>query len=251
MAAGLLALSLAAPAHALYRCGNTFQDKPCVAGVTETPVNPALRLAKSQAAATAAPGTAPGAGAAPARAAGLSFAAVCAQMGVDAQRVVWNREGGATQESQISALAGLGPRGDMVKVIESVYNRRGSAPEIRSAIEAECLVEKQRQADAAAMLRSLNEQAGNSPSATPTTSATPSAPAAPSATGAATADAGAKPQAAGEMSAAADPKTACPGLKSQDESLKSRMRAGGSAGAMEAYQVQRRRLDKALLDARC
>ena len=53
------------------------------------------------------------------------------------------------------------------------------------------------------------------------------------------------------MSAAADPKTACPGLKSQDESLKSRVRAGGSAGAMEAYQVQRRRLDKALLDARC
>lgn len=248
MAAGLLALSLAAPAHALYRCGNTFQDKPCVAGVTETPVNPALRLAKSQAAATAAPGTAPGAGAAPARAAGLSFAAVCAQMGVDAQRVVWNREGGATQESQISAPAGLGPRGDMVKVIESVYNRRGSAPEIRSAIEAEYLVEKQRQADAAAMLRSLNEQAGNSPSAA---AATPTAPAAPSATGAATADASVKPQAAGEMSAAADPKTACPGLKSQDESLKSRVRAGGSAGAMEAYQVQRRRLDKALLDAGC
>ena len=141
------ALALATPAQALFRCGNSYQDKPCTAAVAESPVNPAIRNATAPATpAVVKPAASP-------------FAAACARMGNEAQRVVWNREGGATREKQIAEL----PRGhaydDMVQTIDAVYTKRGTAPEIRGQIEAECLVQKQKQADAVAALKVLAEQA--------------------------------------------------------------------------------------------
>jgi hypothetical protein len=145
---GLLAtMALASPAQALFRCGNSYQDKPCNTAAAESPVNPAIRNATVPATPTAV------------KVAASPFAARCAQIGNEAQRIVWNREGGATREKQIAEL----PRGavydDMVQTIDAVYTKRGTAPEIRGQIEAECLVQKQKQADAAAALKALAEQA--------------------------------------------------------------------------------------------
>ena len=145
---GLLAfMVLATPAQALFRCGNSYQDKPCTTAATESPVNPAIRNATVPATPAAA------------KAAASPFAAACARMGNEAQRIVWNREAGATRDKQIADL----PRGhayeDMVQTIDAVYTKRGTAPEIRGQIEAECLVQKQKQADAAAALKALAEQA--------------------------------------------------------------------------------------------
>jgi hypothetical protein len=141
------ALTLATPAQALFRCGNSYQDKPCTTAAVESPVNPAIRNA-----------TVPSTPAA-AKAAASPFAAACARMGNEAQRIVWNREAGATREKQIAEV----PRGhaydEMVQTIDAVYTKRGTAPEIRGQIEAECLVQKQKQADAAAALKALAEQA--------------------------------------------------------------------------------------------
>jgi hypothetical protein len=141
------ALVLATPAHALFRCGNSYQDKPCTTAAAESTVNPAIRNATVPTTpSTAKPAASP-------------FAAACARMGNEAQRIVWNREAGATREKQIAEL----PRGhaydEMVQTIDAVYTKRGTAPEIRGQIEAECLVQKQKQADAAAALKALAEQA--------------------------------------------------------------------------------------------
>lgn len=151
---GLLALMvLATPAHALFRCGNSYQDKPCATAAAESSVNPAIRNA-----------TVP---ATPAAAKPLAspFAAACARMGNEAQRIVWNREAGATRDKQVAEL----PRGhaydDMVQTIDAVYIKRGTAPEIRGQIEAECLVQRQKQADAATALKALAEQAAGKPTA--------------------------------------------------------------------------------------
>jgi hypothetical protein len=222
-------LTLADPAYALYRCGNSFQDKPCAAGTTEAPVNPALRVANAPVPSGVAPTAAP----APAPISG--FNAICVKAGQDAQRVVWKREGGATQERQIAELGGGGTSSDMVRIIESVYGRRGSAPDIRAAIEAECLVEKQRQADAIAALNALNQAAGNKTTAAP---------------GATTPEA-ATNAVAGNLPYAVDPRAACQGLREREQSLKSRMRAGGSVATLEGYNAQQRSLDKALLSAKC
>lgn len=141
------ALVLATPAQALFRCGNSYQDKPCSNAAAEAPVNPAIRNATLP--------TTP----APVKPAASPFAAACARMGNEAQRIVWNREAGATREKQVAEL----PRGhaydEMVQTIDAVYTKRGTAPEIRGQIEAECLVEKQKQSDAAAALKALAEQA--------------------------------------------------------------------------------------------
>ena len=81
------------------------------------------------------------------------------------------REGGATREKQLTDLPKVGTQADMLKTLDSVYNKRGSAPEVRAAIESECVAEKQKQADAATMLRSLTEQAGGAAAAAPAASA--------------------------------------------------------------------------------
>lgn len=224
----LLALLAAAPASAIYRCGNVFQDRPCTNGAAQVRLGPSGQALPSAGSATPATATA---GASP-------FAVACTRLGQDAQRVAWKREAGATQEKQIAELPANGAREDMIAVITSVYSRRGSAPEIRAAVEAECVAEKKKQSDAAAALKGLSDQAGkkSDPAATP--SAAPAAEAAAKAQASAASD---KP----------DPRAACPGLRSQEESLKGQMRAGGSAATMERYNTQRRQLDKQLLDAKC
>lgn len=143
----LAGVLFAIPAQALFRCGNSYQDKPCATVAAESAVNPAIR----NAAVSATPSVA--------KTAASPFAASCARMGNEAQRIVWNREAGATREKQIAEV----PRGhaydEMVQTIDAVYTKRGSAPEIRGQIEAECLVQKQKQADAAAALKALADQA--------------------------------------------------------------------------------------------
>ena len=147
-------LVLTSPAQALFRCGNAYQDKPCNTASVETPVNPAIRNATVAATPAAAKPLA------------SPFAAACARIGNEAQRVVWNREAGATREKQIGEV----PRGhaydEMVQTIDVVYTKRGTAPEIRGQVEAECLVEKQKRADAAAALKALAEQAASKPAPT-------------------------------------------------------------------------------------
>jgi hypothetical protein len=145
---GLLALMvLATPAHALFRCGNSYQDKPCATTAAESPVNPAIRNATVSAAPAASKPVA------------SPFAAACARTGNEAQRIVWNREAGATREKQINELPKGHAYDDMVQTIDAVYTKRGTAPEIRGQIEADCLVQKQKQADAAAAIKALAEQA--------------------------------------------------------------------------------------------
>ena len=148
------ALTLATPAHALFRCGNAYQDKPCSTEAAESAVNPAIRNA-----------TAPSTAATPAaaKAAASQFAAVCARIGNEAQRIVWNREAGATREKQITEVPQGHAHDEMVQTIEAVYTKRGTAPEIRGQVEADCLAQKQKQADAAAALKALAEQANPKP----------------------------------------------------------------------------------------
>jgi hypothetical protein len=230
IAAIALALAGSHAAHAVYRCGNVFQDTPCdAAGTQMNPggVKPAPAAARGAAPAAAA--TAP---------AGASrFAVACSQLGEEAQRMVWKREGGATQERQMGELP-AGNRQEMAKVLESVYRKRGSAPEVRAAIEAECIAEKQQAADNAAVLRALlpanaGAQNGSSPPA--------AADQAPAADG----------SAAQKRQAATGPSPACPSLRRDLDSINTQMRSGGNSATMERLQAQRRGVEKSLAESHC
>ncbi len=217
----LLTLLATPYAHALYRCGNVYQDKPCANPESE------VRLAPTGRSATGAP----------AAATGTAFAQVCARMGQEAQKVAWKREAGATQEKQLAELPPGGSREEMTQVIASVYSRRGSAPEIKTAVEAECHAEKQREADKAAALAALQPKGAK--------------PVPADIQGGASAQEGGPKQAVTTRAPAADPRSACRNLRSMDASLREQMRAGGSASTMEMLNGQRRMLDQRLSDARC
>lgn len=141
LAVAIATLWVATPASAdLYRCGNAYQDRPCAGEV----------------------GKVVSSGAAPSGGSGVT--PECVQRGEKAQKVAWIRETGVMEEKQLAGAKSAFDR----SVIQEVYQRRGTAVEIRAAVEADCRDAKERAAQAAA-LRSLANQisANPQPSAPP------------------------------------------------------------------------------------
>jgi hypothetical protein len=160
--------------------------------------------------------------------------------GEQAQRIVWKREGGATLEQQLAERATVLSPDDQAKTVRSVYARRGSAPDIRSQIEAECMADKEKEAQAQELLKQLRKDAGE----------TGAAPAAPAATPARAADAGAA--AATQPAPSTKPSAShCSSLKRSVEYTKSRLAQGGSASQMETMQRDRRDAEKSLRESGC
>ena len=240
----LLVLS-AAPAFALYRCGNVFQDKPCESGPQVT-LSPSGRTQTSPAQAPA-PAAAAAATATPARpiptASSASFAIACSRVGEQAQRMVWKREGGATIEQQLAERATVLSPDEQAKTVRSVYARRGSAPDIRSQVEAECMADKEKEAQAQELLKQLRKDAGETAATAPAAGATP----------ARAADAGAAAAAAAATQPASNkPSVAhCNSLKKSVDYAKSRLTQGGSASTMEYLQKERRSAEAELRSSGC
>ncbi len=143
-------LSAATPllmAQNLYRCGNSYQDKPCDPGQ------------KSQII-----GTLPGNGNSGNPRAILD--GECTRRGEDAKKIIWMREGGATQD----ALLADAKTEERRKLISDIYAQRGNSSDVRSAIEKDCMQEK---------LRRMPLPAAPAAPASPATPAAPAAPAAP------------------------------------------------------------------------
>lgn len=229
--AALLAAVLSAPAQAaLFRCGNVFQDRPCDAGV------PQQQLRSN--------GGSPASGGASAATRASVHGPYCARVGEHAQRIVWKRESGATLERQLSDIPNGAERDELVAITQAVYARRGSATEIRAAIEAECVQRRTEAAQAADALRTLQRQAGQG--------AVEGAPGTPAPGAAAAVPTSAPAPAA----TAATPKTAggnpaCGNFREQRTAIEARLRSGGRAETMEMLQRQRREVEKNMADAGC
>jgi hypothetical protein len=220
VAVALMWPMLQAHAQKMYRCGNSYQDQPCagvqqgkVVGNVGTPTAAASTQAKD---------------------------AQCSRRGAEALKIVWMRDNGASMERQISDLdsnsAFAGRREEGRQLIESVYSRRGSAPDVRAAIEAECIAEKERYAQAAALAAAALKLQGGAPVA-PTASSR----------GAGEPDlARLEARQREEITAneEAYKKTRCADLARQYESLRREERAGGSIGTMNRLNDRRRSLDE-------
>lgn len=225
VAALCIMLHLDAGAQRMYRCGSAYQDRPCE-GKQEGKV---LRDFS---------GSAPVANA-------QSKDAQCSQRGAEAMKIVWRRESGAMREQQISALEGQPiqglSHGESVALIESVYQKRGSAPEVRAAIEAECVAEKERLVQAAALAAAAEKlRAGGAAPASPPGSA-------PGSRGPSEADISrfeARRQEEIAENQEAFKKTRCADLARQYENLRRQERAGGSSATMARLNEQRRALDE-------
>lgn len=205
-----------AQGQGLYRCGNQYQQFPCASGQPGKTVN-ATGAGKSAAASTASD-------------------AECAARGTASQQIMWAREAGATQDKQLADLRAKGQgESAQTKLIAAVYAKRGTVPEVRAAIEAECATEKDTATQAAALRAAAAKLDGQG-----TATSAASAPALfPKPT-----DSVAASQASAAGTASADAKkTQCESYVRQLDSNRSSQRNSGSAAQMESLNNQRRSIE--------
>jgi hypothetical protein len=107
-------------AQTLYRCGNTYQDKPCSNG-QQGKVVTILKGAEAKD--------------------GL-LDVNCSQKGQDAQKIMWARESGMTEKEMLDKAKTASER----ELVMSVYRQRGSSAQIRQSVEAACIADKDRHA---------------------------------------------------------------------------------------------------------
>ena len=107
-----------AQAQNLYRCGSTYQDKPCDAG------QPSQLIKKNPS---------------PSTSDKLPLDGNCVRRGEEAKKVIWYKEGGGFQDK----LQADAKTAEQRKIIADVYAMKGNANDIRIKIESDCMAEKE------------------------------------------------------------------------------------------------------------
>jgi hypothetical protein len=229
LAIAVFALCLPAQAQTMYRCGKQYQDRPCDGGQQGRSVGSAT---SSQ---PGVPATAD---------------AECARRGSDAMRIVWARETGATAEKLMSEIdakpASPSLKAEEKSLVADVYRRRGTAPEMRAAIQSDCLAEKERQAQAAALAAAAARLQGQGAGFGAPTAAAPAA--------ASEQDMRIADERQREMQGAREAerkKRTCASLNDSLERNRSALRAGGSGAAMDRLRERGRTIEGQMRDTGC
>jgi hypothetical protein len=217
---GLL-IAMQVHAQSLYRCGSVYQDRPCDAG------KPGKVVGSS------------GAGEAPP--ASTDVDAQCVQRGKDAMKIVWSREGGATEERVLADARSPEER----RLVRDVYRRPGSASTVRSAVEADCMAEKRKAEEDTAKAIAAALKAQREGTLMPERASPQPAEAGAHA---AAAEARQRERAAYE---ADRKKQQCAQYNSQLETLRAQERTGGNARRMDELNDQRRSLRAQMSSAGC
>ncbi|RZI84573.1 MAG: hypothetical protein EOP38_08450 [Rubrivivax sp.] len=207
----------------MFRCGSSYQDRPCDAGQPSKVVGSGGARATTQA--VAAPASVDG---------------DCADRGTRAKQIAWGKEAGKTADVQVAAARSEDER----QLVTQVYRQRGSSLDVQNAVQAECMAQKERAAQAAALMEQAGKLLGqNKPSGASSSglaegvgrevvAAPPSLPPV-------------------NQQAASDKKARCQSLNSDLSSITSSQRAGGGMEHMEQLNRQRQTAAKALRDAGC
>lgn len=205
--AGLL-VSASAQAQTMYRCGATYQDRPC-AGAESKPVGSHVRQAAGQSVGVA------------------SIDPVCAARGTAAQKLMWEKESGRTLDEQLTK-----PGAD-IGLARNVYGRRGSSLDVRRAIEADCVKEMDQANEAAALLKAASKvQQPSAAGGIGNQVASPSG-------GVGVASAGAQPQVEDVAARKAATKAAtCATLATELNELNQAQRTGGDAARMDVLAAR-------------
>jgi hypothetical protein len=215
LVSGSLLIAFQAQAQTLYRCGSVYQDRPCDAGKTGKVLGST------------------GSGAAAAPESGID--PECVQRGKDSNKIVWAREGGATEERLLSEASSARER----RLIQNAYRRPGAASTVQAAVEADCVAEREREAQQAAIAiaAALKAQREGGTVQTPDPQAQEQA-----------AQIAAQQRTERE---AEYKKRQCTRYGEEMESLRRAERAGGSASRMDSLNEQRRNLREQMSRAGC
>jgi hypothetical protein len=198
----------------LYRCGSSYQDRPCTDAQSSkvVPGTAAARPSDHSSTATAQ----------------KPLPAECAQRGLDSQKIVWSREGGKTEEAMLAEESSPARR----KLISDVYRVRGSVAQVKQRIEAECRAEVEERARLLALRDVLDKSQ-------------PVQPAAP----AAKPDNLGSANSTAQKEAAA--KSRCEQIFEQRESVRTAQRSGGSSATMESLNRRMEAFERELRQNNC
>ena len=210
-------------AQTMYRCGSVYQDRPCDGGQQGKVIGstggrqPAYKPVAD---------------------------AECAQRGANTLKIVWSREAGASAEKQIADIdAGrpASPRSwEDKRLVMEVFNKRGSASEVRAAIEADCMLEKERAAQAAALIGAAQALTGK-PQPAPVTTLT----------GDNDADTKAADARQSEARERANKKSRCDELNARLAGIRNSQRTGGDIREMESLNQKSRDTEGQLREVGC
>lgn len=128
------ALCSPALAGTMFRCGSSYQDRPCDAGQPAKVINSSGVARERVSAPAHAAASAPVA----TTVAAPRVDAECAARGNRAKQIVWAKESGRTAEVQLAAANSEDAR----RLISDVFARNGSSLDIRRDVEADCMAAK-------------------------------------------------------------------------------------------------------------
>ena len=204
----LMAASSVSGAQQMYRCGSTYQDRPCEAGTPDKVFHSSTPAGVS------------------ASGAQQLMDSDCIKRGVQAQQIVWSRESGKTADD----LTAKAPNEPYRKLIADVYAVRGTAPEVRSLIQTKCMQEKEQAAQMAAMVAAMakGQPTGN-----------PAPEVKPNPNGNSNSNSNPEPAKASVVAK----NGMCDSYKAQLENIVSQERRGGSVAVMEYLRQQRANIE--------
>ena len=137
----IVLLAQTSTAADMYRCGNAFQDTPCITSNSKTTKDAVKATSAKQQNNHLSP---------------FNIDADCKQRGDAAKKIMWLREVGKTQAQQLE-----GAQDSQTKtLIKDVYSHNGSSLEVRNAIEQECMQQKEQDKLAEKLLIESNRLKG-------------------------------------------------------------------------------------------
>ena len=112
-------------AQTMYKCGSSFQDRPC------NRIGEGNSIGKTVSNSTSV---------------GTIESSVCAARGEQARKIMWAREVGRTRDEQLQVATTDSER----QLIVDVYQLRGSSGAVASAIQEKCVADKEKESRLAA-----------------------------------------------------------------------------------------------------
>ncbi len=210
----------------LFRCGNAYQDHPCEGNQTAKPVKGVGQTKRPANSSANAERTDP----------------ECAQRAEDSLKIVWAREAGVTEQTAIASETSSKRK----QLITDVYRVRGSAPEVRARIEAECKIEMEERARVLALHEAM-VKAG----VAPTVQVAPHVPGASEKTMERIASEQKDTESTEQRKEAEVKKERCERLSSSLRTTRDQQRQGGGAAEMDTLNRQRRDLERDFRQAGC
>ncbi|MFA9274409.1 MAG: hypothetical protein ACEQSE_05980 [Candidatus Aquirickettsiella gammari] len=214
-------LAVTAQGQTMYRCGSSYQDKPCANG------KPGVVIGSNQARTQNSADTAE------------ALDPSCKRRGEEAKKIIWMREAGA----QKNDLLAKSSSDEQSQLIADIYAVRGNSNDIRVSIEKNCMQER-------ALRNELGKRSGTVSDAEilqalrkaqqPLATSDKSVGKENKNSGTSAAEKGLLET----ESIAMKKSLPCPNLKTQLEIVNANLRAGADAATMQNLQQQKRALEK-------